>query len=716
MLLESEPGIITTPMFFGPPGLMLDLVLYSSIPVLDSSGNIGHSIEPDRPLNNVSSVQIFLCSQSLVNQKATVDSQSRQIISIEPEIKKNTSAWASTSGLTQFFQGSQHPLNISPPISFLDLWATWYDCSALAGGFAYSQDPGGSEDLAGPPDIYLIEQLNLLPPPGSIIPRPSNITLHDLENALSSYVALTFWTAGHIPPFPVYNTGGLYNGRNVSYPTKQVLLPPTLAKGQALVTRNVIKIRTDVSVGLAVSIALSLLSLQLLPRDSAEGEAQIGGTGILHSIWLYRNHPTLPELLKQVEHPSDENLRKAGMRNIFALPDPTSCEGLKSDSVVGPAEVIEAIDGRFSNYDAESERERDSRRESSRAGRGKRNTVTAETRYVEGSVADMTGSSEGCMDGWVKNGRPDGSDTAGGVGMKEGEVPAGAGGKRATRVAQWKGDTAAEAHQRSGGVDAKDYRGTQMRYRQPGSKRKWVVVEYKSRRVVVASEDETAAAAVGRNKKRGAAWEGRGEVVDRELVSEEGVVGGGGDVPNTEIGASTKRIMEGEKREHGGNTHLRFAYAAVLALFSPSFTPSVHRRNTGRWVNVRRREHLDVLGVVGGCQIYTRRSHAVSILGRMSSKDVRWSHGVVVEFQIHVRWSQTALVSCVEFKFKAWGLCELRAPVQVRARIWHPMAMRDETCGGVQMRLDSANGARLDTAEVAALLPSRRHSRLGESR
>ncbi|KAJ6489731.1 hypothetical protein C8R45DRAFT_1138362 [Mycena sanguinolenta] len=57
-----------------------------------------------------------------------------------------------------------------------------------------------------------------------------------------------------------------------------------------------------------------------------------------------------------------------------------------------------------------------------------------------------------------------------------------------------------------------------------------------------------------------------------------------------------------------------------------------------------------------------------------------------------------------------------------RARGWwstegeRPKAMRGEVRGGVQMRLDSANGARLDTAEVAALLPSRRHSLLGESR
>jgi hypothetical protein len=35
--------------------------------------------------------------------------------------------------------------------------------------------------------------------------------------------------------------------------------------------------------------------------------------GLLHAIWLYRNHPELNAVLDQVEHPADENLRSAGM-------------------------------------------------------------------------------------------------------------------------------------------------------------------------------------------------------------------------------------------------------------------------------------------------------------------------------------------------------------------------------------------------------------------
>jgi hypothetical protein len=68
--------------------------------------------------------------------------------------------------------------------------------------------------------------------------------------------------------------------------------------------------------GLAVSVMLALLSLAstISHRDTKnDPDISIDGTGILHTIWLYRNHAELETLLEQVEHPTDNNLRKAGM-------------------------------------------------------------------------------------------------------------------------------------------------------------------------------------------------------------------------------------------------------------------------------------------------------------------------------------------------------------------------------------------------------------------
>jgi hypothetical protein len=60
---------------------------------------------------------------------------------------------------------------------------------------------------------------------------------------------------------------------------------------------------------------LLLVSLHFSHRhNSSEREENIiDGTGILHAIWLYRNAPELQALLRQVEHPTDRNLREAGM-------------------------------------------------------------------------------------------------------------------------------------------------------------------------------------------------------------------------------------------------------------------------------------------------------------------------------------------------------------------------------------------------------------------
>jgi hypothetical protein len=54
----------------------------------------------------------------------------------------------------------------------------------------------------------------------------------------------------------------------------------------------------------------------LYPIHDDQHNITIDGTGLLHAIWLYRNHPELSTLLDQVEHPTDENLREAGMVRV----------------------------------------------------------------------------------------------------------------------------------------------------------------------------------------------------------------------------------------------------------------------------------------------------------------------------------------------------------------------------------------------------------------
>jgi hypothetical protein len=63
-------------------------------------------------------------------------------------------------------------------------------------------------------------------------------------------------------------------------------------------------------------VVLLLLSLQFLDFRKIGGhneDVSIGEIGLLHAIWLYRSHPELEARLDQVIHPTNMNLRKAGM-------------------------------------------------------------------------------------------------------------------------------------------------------------------------------------------------------------------------------------------------------------------------------------------------------------------------------------------------------------------------------------------------------------------
>lgn len=104
--------------------------LYSTIPVVDSSGNVGSWINLDPPLDGyASSIQLLRCSQSRVSQTAVVDAQSRQLITLTPSIVKTISTW--TSANTSALDNNNNPAETlqTPHISLVDavctLRSTW---------------------------------------------------------------------------------------------------------------------------------------------------------------------------------------------------------------------------------------------------------------------------------------------------------------------------------------------------------------------------------------------------------------------------------------------------------------------------------------------------------------------------------------------------------------------------------------------------------------
>ncbi|KAJ7437394.1 hypothetical protein FB451DRAFT_178349 [Mycena latifolia] len=322
-LYPTQPGMISA-FAVSATGLSASIMLYATVPIIDSNNRRGPLLDLDPPMttkaweNNigwdsngtaymrVSSVQAFRCSQSLVPQTAFIDSQSRNLLAVEPALTKTTSTWLPYAGPSDFVTDkNETAANLTTSGNFLlDTWAYWY------GEIPPSNLPldleNSTQGYVTTADKYLIEQLDL---PGLNDSKPlrSNVTLHDVENILSTLVASMFWTLGHVSPAE-------------SAPTLRPYVP-FLLKSNTTADVVYVEVRADltiiaISVGLAASIALLLLSLpySLLHRDKEnDRDLPLDGTGILHAMWLYRNHPELEKLLEQVEHPTNDNLRSAGM-------------------------------------------------------------------------------------------------------------------------------------------------------------------------------------------------------------------------------------------------------------------------------------------------------------------------------------------------------------------------------------------------------------------
>ncbi|KAJ7863581.1 hypothetical protein B0H13DRAFT_2565026 [Mycena leptocephala] len=315
---------------------------YSTIPIVDSNNNTGGVVRLDpqmtSPAGTVSSVQIFQCFLSVVERTAVLDAESNKEVELHRDLLKDTSAWKPGNPY-QTFPTTGNPL--------LDQWASWYSSMPTSD---FPRNLVASDAFLSFADLYLIQKLNLHPANETSI--PSAVALHDLENAFSELVATMFWTIGHIAPTHQVEVGGIKLQDNMTVLDShlvEVEIPVVLLPGRnTTANEQSLKIRLDmniiaVSIGLAGSAVLMLLSLQhslLHAHHEDEQDLPIDGTGIMHAIWLYRNHPELELLLEQVAHPTDYNLRRVEwcQQDLWgtALPSLRS----RDSSSASPAEKI----------------------------------------------------------------------------------------------------------------------------------------------------------------------------------------------------------------------------------------------------------------------------------------------------------------------------------------------------------------------------------------
>ncbi|KAJ6537821.1 hypothetical protein B0H19DRAFT_1382511 [Mycena capillaripes] len=315
---SSGPNIITTQaqnfesVSTPPPqnSSWPSMILYTTNKVMDSDGNVGFPVElnpPMGPNRTVSELQFLQCSRSLVTQQAEVDPHSTLVIpsSLQPILHKNTSKWTAYVDPPQNTNSNLSPLESSE-------WPIPMEFSSVPMSIE-NDDDGKFASM----DLYLMENLGLDPVwigSGEVSSPPAVLYLHDIENALSSLLASYFWMGAHIRPRPLMVKYGIdENGPERSEPMALSVCSITVNRIQPATRLNLNIVA--VSVGLGASVFALLLSLRFMPGNDVP-RTPLTRMGILEVIWLFRNHPWLAEELEQVDEPTNEALRTAGMIKV----------------------------------------------------------------------------------------------------------------------------------------------------------------------------------------------------------------------------------------------------------------------------------------------------------------------------------------------------------------------------------------------------------------
>ncbi|KAF8142864.1 hypothetical protein K438DRAFT_1784289 [Mycena galopus ATCC 62051] len=246
----------------------------------------------------VTEVQFFRCSQTPVNQQATVNTQTGQASVLDPNIFKQD-----TSRTWSPYKGTVSTSSDAAAGTVLQMWATWL-AAGYTVNFGLSANASDTLNLRFAA-MFLIDYLNLWPGVGQ--QRPSNLSLSTLEDALACLNAYVFWSIGHATP-----------GFHVSSPDGKIISsapftsPVTLLEGNATVYQ---------------CLRSSTTSSKLLYfcRDQGGSQSSLSRSGFLHAIWLFRSHPDLEGVLPNVEDPTESNLRTAGMVPVKLI-DPSHIE------------------------------------------------------------------------------------------------------------------------------------------------------------------------------------------------------------------------------------------------------------------------------------------------------------------------------------------------------------------------------------------------------
>ncbi|KAF8186116.1 hypothetical protein K438DRAFT_1936834 [Mycena galopus ATCC 62051] len=280
------------------------IYMYTTAMVVDSQGHQGSPFIFNQDsliafnlttglLPNASQIQFLQCFKSLVAQSGMIDTQSNTIApgSLYPSIQKNNSTWLSAAEV------------LAPPQTSTllgsDFWAE------ILGNANYDTDLTAPYN---PVEEYLMSYLGLNP----FANVTSVVSLHEIENALSSLLAMFFWTAGHVELDPWYRqyTVAILEDR---VQTIEGIVPVLIPGNANLLDQETTHSNlVAVTVGLTSSVIQMILCITVL-FPSIQRPGVPSSIGLLYTIWIWRTHKELLSPLRNVQHPTERNLRCAGL-------------------------------------------------------------------------------------------------------------------------------------------------------------------------------------------------------------------------------------------------------------------------------------------------------------------------------------------------------------------------------------------------------------------
>lgn len=231
----------------------------------------------------------------------------------------------------------RNPVSVSQPSMQWEIkqWSQWTSndwqimiasalSSQVSSGYSFYHFGANSEPSIA--DEYIMSLLGLNLAAESLAQESggyplSNFTLSPdkLETVVAQVTAQLIWTAGRIGT----SNGGFDYGSGTAYVDEQII--------SLRLNIN----RLPLLFAISASVIMTTLALYMTRAFDASSDIQaiIPNTGALQLLWMGHHSAPVNEVLDDVEHPTEDNLRRAGMIDVcFAK---TTSDGTETEELRG---------------------------------------------------------------------------------------------------------------------------------------------------------------------------------------------------------------------------------------------------------------------------------------------------------------------------------------------------------------------------------------------